>query len=105
MSAAWSDPNWGSWALGDMVSTLSGAADLLGASAEVDSVAVSPPVPPATLPLVQIKVTDTRRADRLRLEVTQGEFIAVFDDDSGDEWWAALVAGMRLEVSLSEVAS
>ena len=102
MSASWSDPSWGSWVRGDVTGTMRTVAELLGPSQEFDSVTVSPPIAPAVLPVVEIVVGTTKQVDRLRLEVAQGEFVATFDDDSGDEWFGALVAGHRLEVCLWE---
>ena len=105
MSASWSDPSWGSWVLGDMSGTMRSVAELLGPSVDFDSVTVIPPIPPAVLPLVSIVVGTTRQVDCLRLEVAQGEFVATFDDDSGDEWFGAIVAGLRLQVSVWEAGS
>lgn len=105
MSASWSDPSWGSWAIGDVTGTMRNVAELLGPSQEFDSVKMSPPIPPEVLPLVEIVVATPAQVDRLRLEVAQGEFVATFDEDSGDEWFGALVAGMRLEVCAWEARS
>ena len=105
MSASWTDPSWGSWVLGDVTGTMRNVAELLGPSQEFDSVTVSPPIAPAVLPVVEIVVGTTKQVDRLRLEVAQGEFVATFDDDSGDEWFGALVAGLRLEVCVWEARS
>lgn len=105
MSTSWSDPSWGSWVLGDVTGTLRNVAELLGPSAEFDLVSMSPPIPPAALPTVEIVVGTTQQVDRLRLEVAQGEFVATFDEDSGDEWFGASVAGLRLEVCVWEARS
>jgi hypothetical protein len=105
MSFSWSDPSWGEWVLGDATGTLRNVVDLLGGFVEFDSVTMCPPIPPAVLPLVKIVVGTTQQVDALRLEVAQGEFVATFDDDSGDEWFGALVAGLRLEVCVWEARS
>lgn len=96
--------DWGTWMLGDLPELLTRAMDVLGASACVTAAHVVPPIDSQPLPEVLLEVADPEEAARLRGEVSRCEFISHFDPDYGDQDWACRVAGLRLQVTVKEVA-
>jgi hypothetical protein len=96
--------DWGMWVLGDLPELLSRAMDVLGASAAVTAAHVVPPDESQPLPEVHLEVTDREEAARLRGEADSSEFIAHFEPDYGGAGWACRVAGLRLQVTVQEVA-
>lgn len=96
--------DWGMWVLGDLPELLSRAMDVLGASASVAAAHVVPPDDSQPLPEVHLEVPDREEAARLRGQVGLCEFIAHFEPDYGGAAWACRVAGLRLQVTVQEVA-
>ena len=90
---------WGEWTLGDLPDVVRTTAELLGPSATLARLTITPPRDAEALPCVQVVVDSEIALARLGHEVVEGEFVSLFERSSRRSW-TCQVAGLRLHAAV-----